>query len=503
MFKRLFIFFTLLTWLSGLESTFALSPDTAAEGRFILAQNFETEEEDGLDQEDSSGGDDDLFGEDEEEEDEDEEERDDEFQNRITFSSEYFLFGGNSYSNNADLANGNNIDTESILENIYQFKGKLQTSEYSYYYLRLSAHLRQKNNYQTDQYKEGYQVKIREGFYYHQDGQHRVQVGAKLLKHGKVDYKSPINVLGMSDSDAIDILNLSESQSPTFVLMYDWLGKGKSTSFLLAPFKQKTEGTEFTILKEETEDDEAGRKPDNSSVLRPHAGVRYQTNIGSLGTRWSAFHWFDRDNKISWKEQRNAESLESVDTDQDYQEEDSSVTFLTGELDWTLGSYVWKADLGYFFQKNFYHYEKTTDETNAYTVQHRHLAVATSLERKFDNLFLMPTYTYYKIWGVEAGDHIMTYENETTPQAVKHDVEKHQLSIIAGFEFSDDLNGSISLATTAPFKTDEVNISITWNPDGGAHKFSLNAYSARSEKVKMTNERIEKHVAFLTYAYKI
>lgn len=501
MFKKYFILPVLICF-GMIQISFGASLDSIEGGAFLLAQNFEADDNELLDEEDSSDSDD-LFSEDEEDDEDEDAENEDEFENQITFSDEYFLFAGRAYSDNADLTSGNSVDSESILENIYQFTGKLQTSEYSYYYLRMTANLRLTMNYETDQYKEEYKVKIREGYYYQQEGVHRFQVGAKILNHGKVDYKSPINVLSMGDQDAIDILNLNEDRTPTLVLMYDWLGKGQSTSFLLAPFKQKTEGTEFTILKEETENDEAGEDPDDSTVLRAHAGLKYQVDLGNLSTRWSVFRWFDRDNKISWKEQRSTTSVEDVDTDQDYKEDDTTITFLTGELDWTLGSYVWKTDVGYFFKKNFVHYERTDAETDAYTVQLRHLAVATSLERKFDKLFLMPTYTYYKIWDVDENEHIMMYENEETPKTEAHDLYKHQVALIAGYEFSDNMNASLSYATTTPFDMNEANFSLTWNPDGGSHEISLKMFVSESEKIKMTDKKIKKQLTFLNYSYKM
>lgn len=528
MFKRLIIIPLFLLFGFFQNSYAAPTPSFEINGiPFLIAQNMNEDgedsapgEDDALSDEDEGGGDDvlddsseddDMLADDDEEEDEDEENEDsddedeDRWVNRITFSSEYSLFAGKSYSDKADLANGNSVDSEAILENMYQFTGKLQTSEYSYYFLRLAASLRMTNNSENEQYKEGYQVKIKEGYYYEQDGKHRYKIGAQILKNGKVDYKSPIDVLSMSDQDAIDLLNLDDGKSPTFALVYDWLGKGYTASFLLAPLKMKTEGTEFTILKEEMEDDEADEDPENTTVLRGHFGARYQTDFGNLSTRFGFFRWFDRDNNISWKEQQvtATSSASSVDTDQDYQEEDTTISFLTGEFDWTLGNYVWKTDIGYFFRKNFYHYNKTSSETKEYTVQLKHLAVATSLERKFEKLFLMPTYTYYKIWDVSKNRHIIMFENEETPKDKKHDLYKHQVALIAGYEFTDNMSCSLTYATTTPFNMSELNFSLTWNPDGGPHEIAVKGYFSESEKIKMTDERIQKQVAFLSYNYKM
>jgi hypothetical protein len=449
---------------------------------------------------------------------------------RTTFSNHYRLIAGYSETEKGGVGKEEegNRERKNQLANAYQLSVRIQTSPLHFYQFRTLSRFSQKYDQENQQYTDDFEFEIREGYYRGISGNHRYTIGAQLLRLGKVDYDSPIDILSPSSSAASDIMDLDESKLPVIGLKYDWLGEIHTFSIYIAPFKQKTGGTEYTIFQEEEEEKETGQIPPDRSVTRPHFGVQYQTSFEQVDLRMGLFHWFDPDNNISWQETADAvaddpdtETTEETDEetteetttdagdqadssslDQTYTEKDTSISFAAVELDVTLGSFVLKSDIALFEKKNFYHYYKKPDSSsNFYTVDVPHFAFAVSLEKKFETIFVMPVYSYRLLMDVPENTHIFTFENEVAPLEEKRNIHRHQLSLILLNEFSETLNTVITIAQTTPFEQQSITNLWAWTPGGGDHKFSLKLFYSQTEKLKMTGKAIKNSKAFVEYNY--
>ncbi len=491
------------------------------------------EEDDPLDEEGdplSDASDPEIADSDDESETEEESEAAESFPIRTTINNRYRLITGYSETEKGGIGKEEEGNRELInhLANSYLLSARIQTSPLHFFQFRTLSRFFQKYNRDSYQYTDDFELEIREGYYRGISGNHRYTIGAQILQLGKVDYDSPLDILSPKSSAATEILDLDESKLPVIGVKYDWLGEVHSFSVYLAPFKQKTAGTEYTIFQEEEEEKETGKIPPDRSVTRPHFGMQYQVSFDQVDLRIGLFHWFDPDNDISWQETAEAvaddpdtESTEETDEeteeenstdaesqstssslDQTYSEKDTSISFAAFELDVTLGSSVLKSDIALFEQKNFYHYYKKPDSSSDfYTVAVPHFAFALSLEKKFESIFVMPVYSYRLLIDVPENTHIFMFENETAPLEEVRDIHRHQLSLIFVSEFSENLSTIVTFAQTTPFEQRSITNLWAWTPGGGNHKFSLKLFHSQTEKLKMTGKAILNSKAFLEYGY--
>ncbi|MBF0239863.1 MAG: hypothetical protein HQM12_19355 [SAR324 cluster bacterium] len=439
---------------------------------------------------------------------------------KITNKHYYRVTGGYTKQRNGGISQDEETAPERkfYLNQIYQFTNKIELTPFRYIYLRSMAYFQLLYNAAKGQYSEDLWLNIREGYFYQQQGKHRVTLGAQILRLGKVDYNSSVDILNMSNSKAIEELDLDESKVPVLGGKYDWLGDTVVLTLYVAPFKQKTDGTEFSISQKEQEDEKQDKDVDDRIVLRNHFGVQMQTYLGDSDFRISLFRWFDRDNAISWKDSpQSGTSTQEEDSvtdseeqptsndsnsNQRYTERDTTITFGVMELDTNVGNFVWKTDLGLFGDKNFYHFEKIKGKQTLFEArQFRHLSLETSMERKYESLFLMPTYHYWLIPDIPTGTHLLNFENEEEPLEKIHSVYKHQLALIASYEFNDDLRLTLTGSVTTPFEHTEVYGILNWNPDRGPHELTFKHLDSQSEVLRMTDQAITLKKTFMEYKY--
>ena len=469
-------------------------PSEEAEDDELLGEESEDpegsgdEDEDLLGEEDSDDLDEDL---DSEEEDEDDEEAESSF----LIQQQYSVFGGSSAEERGGLVQSSSDDSSyrDYLVNAYQFSATLETSPYDSFYFRLLARVILQNDRIKKKRNEDYEFLMREAYFSSQEGNRRYRIGALQFKHGKVDVDSPTDILNMGNPKSLEYLSLGESKLPVIGVRYDWLGES-NLSLFAAPFRQKTEGTEYTIKRREL--DESGTDNNTTEpVFRPHLGATYGFGVGAGKMTLGAFRWFDKDNNIEW----SSSALAS----QSYKEKDTTINFATLDVDWPFGNYVLKADAGWFPKKNFYsYYKRSSDNASIFsTVSVPHTAVAVSLERKFDDFFLMPVFSHRSLSKVPSGTHLIGFENKETTPSVERDLQKNQLGLVFILDASETWSTTLSLLQSAPFKQTTATNVWTFKPGGENHEYQLKFFHTASEKLLMTGKQIKSSKAFLQYKY--
>jgi hypothetical protein len=440
--------------------------------------------DDGPEVEESEGWDEDL----------DSDEEDDESETSFFMQQQYRAFGGSSSEERGGLvqSSGDDSSYKDYLVNAYQFSATLETSPYDSFYFRLLARVILQNDRIKKKRNEDYEFLMREAYFSSQEGNRRYRIGALQFKHGKVDVDSPIDILNMGNPKSLEYLSLGEGKLPVIGVRYDWLG-ASNVSVFAAPFRQKTDGTEYTIKRKEL--DESADNTTTESVFRPHLGATYGFGVGAGKMTLGAFRWFDKDNNIKW----SSSSLLS----KSYQEKDTTINFTTLDVDWPFGNYVLKADAGWFPKKNVYsYYKRTSDNASIFnTVSVPHTAVALSLERKFDNFFLMPVFAHRSLAKVPGGTHIIGFENKETTASEARDLQKSQFGLVFILDTSETWNTTLSLLQSAPFKQTTATNVWTFKPGGENHEFQLKFFHTASEKLLMTGKPIKSDKAFLQYQY--
>jgi len=457
----------------------------------------------GSEDEDLLGGDDDPeaddaedMDEDVDEDDEDSEDSEESSGNTFFMQQAYSVFGGSSTEERGGLVQSSSDDSskKDYLVNSYEFSATLETSPYSSFYFRLLARVILQNDKIKKKRNEDYEFLMREAYYSSQEGSSRYRIGALQFKHGKVDMDSPIDILNMGNPKSLEYLSLGEGKLPVMGVKYDWLGKS-NFSVYVAPFRQKTDGTEYTIKRREL--DESADNNTSESVFRPHLGATYGFGVGDGKITLGAFRWFDKDNNIEW--------TSSALLSSSYKEKDTTINFATLDLDIPLGDYVLKADAGWFAKKNFYsYYKRASDDASIFsTVSVPHTAVAVSLERKFENFFLMPVLSHRTLSKVPSGTHIIGFENKAAKADMERDLKKSQAGLVLVLDTSETWNTTLSVAQTAPFKQATATNVWTFKPGGGNHELQLKFFHSASEKLLMTDKQIKSDKAFLSYCYRM
>jgi hypothetical protein len=466
----------------------------------LLGDESEDPEGSGDEDEDLLGGDDDPEDEDSAGLDEDldsDEEEDEELETSFFMQQQYRAFGGSSSEERGGLVQSSSDDSshKDYLVNAYQFSATLETSPYDFFYFRLLARVILQNDRIKKKRNEDYEFLMREAYFSSQEGNRRYRIGALQFKHGKVDVDSPIDILNMGNPKSLEYLSLEEGKLPVIGVRYDWLG-ASNFSLFAAPFRQKTDGTEYTIQRREL--DESGTDNNTTeSVFRPHLGATYGFGVGDGKMTIGAFRWFDKDNNIEW--------TSSALLSSSYKEKDTTINFATLDMDVPLGNYVLKADAGWFSKKNFYsYYKRTSDNASIFsTVQVPHTAVALSLERKFDNFFLMPVFSHRSLAKVPSATHIIGFENKETAASEERDLQKSQFGLVFILDTSETWNTTVSLLQSAPFKQTTATNIWTFKPGGEDHEFQLKLFHTASEKLLMTGKQIKSAKAFLQYQYNL
>jgi hypothetical protein len=475
-------------------------------------EDLDGEEEDldgegeGLDEEEEGLDEDDMLSSDESDDDGEATE----FETQVKVKQKYKLMTGRSTDKRGfSLGSGtSDRSDEAHFINKHEIALRVRTSPTSSYYFRLESKFDQKNDYIEEKYEDVYGLNVREGYYNYQSDAHSVRLGNQILKLGKVDLDSPLDVLNKSNSDATNNLDTEESKLPAPIIRYKFQGENNAFTFLASPFYQETDGQEYSRKTDESTNSENGEDPESFSYVKNYFGLQYQFSGNSIDFKLGAFRWYDKDAEMSWEDKKvNAYPGDETRT-QEYREKETHMKFVEAELEVTFSDLVWKTDMGYFQKKNFYDFFKDGDEkTEIKTVQLDYLGLATSFEARFDEflgmqtLYFMTIFSYRSLKDAPENTHILGYENEAEPKTEIRDISKQQLSLFMLFEFTNNFNTTLMVSQTAPYQQSVISNNWMWKPSAGNSTFELKFYQLASPTQKMIEKEIISSKYYFHYTY--
>lgn len=175
--------------------------------------------------------------------------------------------------------------------------------------------------------------------------------------------------------------------------------------------------------------------------------------------------------------------------------EDTPIQFITLDFDSTIGRYIVKGDLGLFAQKNIYHLAKTrspdstADIIELETLGVKQLAFALSIERQYAHWFIMPTYSYHRLFAVPSGTHIHQYENLPQAASNERDLERHQIGSYFLWADHDRLSIGTLVFTSFPFRRTGLVVKLRWRPHGSDSEWTLWGSRVETDINAMTGQR--------------
>ena len=390
----------------------------------------------------------------------------------------------------------------------YEQKIRVQTSPKFYNYARLTVNFNQHYERNKEQFLDSY-FTIREIYSNYQDGSHQLRWGTQIFELGKLDFDSPIDVLHLQEITALLSLDLENSKEALPSLRYQWLGEDQALTLILLPLRPTTLGMRFTELRESLEAQEDGEQEDGSS-LRDYFGLQYQWFAPSYDLRFSYFHWFDQDSSITFDYEPSQESLVENSFDErrsafeklaaNYTERESQLDFLTLEGDVSWEGLVWKFDLGYFLQKNLYSYE-IDENRNLYfrTVRSPYHTLATSLEARVEQIFLLGAYSLRHFTNVPGGTHAVRYENQGILQPHQRQLTRHQVSGITVVPWSDEIQLRFVAYRTFPFEQTGLLHMTVWDEPTNDTQWSLKFLRYITPVQKMLSSEVTATQVFISY----
>ncbi len=357
---------------------------------------------------------------------------------------------------------------ETKISNVYGSDSKIHLTDNFFSYIRFDYSFIQEYDHYIGEYRDTPDVDLYEAFLdYHHDNV-RLQIGGLIMKLGTIDFDSPIDVLNLKNMDKVNHLDDTDNKYVMPTVKYNKTSENNDWTFYWAPFQRVSE---------------------EKQSLRANMGIYYKIFSHSMDIGFSFFNWFDTDNHISLEVDQNADASEDTLIPI---LSDTTIQFMTVDLDITMVNSVLKVDFGYFFKKNFYHIalleseDSTTDVIEFKTLELTHAAFAVSWERKFDRLFVMPVYSYRRVFSVPTDTHIYQYENLSQSSSKKRDLERHQISTYLLYDWKDNLTFSFLTFFSFPFQRFGIMGKMIWKPLGDKSEWTLLLSHVETEENKMT-----------------
>lgn len=377
----------------------------------------------------------------------------------------------------------------------YQQTIRIEDSATKFNFVKFSINFTQSYEAESQQFLDN-QVLFNEIYHELRGGNHRVRWGNQVLRLGKVDFGSPIDVLHVQDLFSLMTFDLRGNKKSLTAVRYQWVSASRTFTFYSAPVGQRTFGMKFTRFREDAEKRDRGEDPEGELLLRDYAGVQHQWRGRSFDLRLGLFHWFDRNPSISWRFTRPppgefAESFRGLfDT---FREEETQTNFATLELDAQIGGLGWKLDMGYFDQKNFYDYRvEENGSVNFDTVSVPFFGLASSWELQFQSFFVLFAYSYEFLNAVPANTHVLFFENESAPLGEERDLEKQGVTTVFLWRWGARQKATFILGHSAPFETSHAVAAWSWeSPQKDSGEWSVRLLRFETAEQKFTGKPIE------------
>lgn len=360
-------------------------------------------------------------------------------------------------------------DTRLLFSAGYVGQSKIHISDNLFSYFHFDYAFEQVLDTDNDTYKNYPAANLYQAYLQYHTSDLYVQMGGLVMPLGVIDIDSPIDILNLSDLDKTAHLDRENNKIIMVAVKMGLLEDDSSWELYWSPFQRVSE---------------------EDQSVRATSGVRYQISTDSFDMGFMLFRWFDPDSAL----QIEIDGTRSSDT---YLQpiitnlEDTPMTFAAMDLDLTAGNWVIKAETGYFAEKNFYHFDpvrlkRAGANTILETVSARHFVFACSVEKKYENLFLMPVYSYRRVIDAPAETIVYQYENVSRPASETRDLDRHQINGYLEWAVTDRLKVSLLGFTSAPFRITGFSNEWTWGEVDDGGQFRLLVSRVQLEKNKLT-----------------
>jgi len=388
------------------------------------------------------------------------------------------------------------------LINRYQLDMKISQSWKQFYKLRVQATASQSRDYlNAGHYHDDFSLDIREAWFRKQFNNQRLSLGGQIFKLGQVDFFSPVDVLNQQNSQSKRFFEFEDIKTPIMALKYEWLKDDRTWSVYVSPFNPSTIGTVFTQARDYTLASHAGEEYEDGSPFKLNLGGQYQFAWRLANIRLGLFHWFDNNNLMNFT---HDPSFSDINAGQhilhNYQESVSSTNFATVEMDVSLGSFILKADMAFFEQKNVYDFQlNETDIKQLTTLSVPYTAMALSIERMIGDLLLMPVIKFSQLRDVPENTHVMWYENTAADDLLgSRHLSSYQVALIARYRLNAEWSTDLMM-----FKTDvyaQKGVVNVWHWSlSPQRKLELKLGHFSTDTVKMTTKKMNSSFVFMGY----
>ncbi len=304
------------------------------------------------------------------------------------------------------------------LFNLYSADSKIQVSETLSSYLRFDYYFVQNWEVLGRSYQDQPAVDLWEAYLdWNGEGQ-QVRIGGQQLRLGRVDFESPIDVLNLYDSDKYAHLDYQDNRYLMPALVYEKdLGKNRLKLYW-APFQRLSE---------------------KARSLRASSGVVYQNRASTWEWDLGLFSWLDVDNEVRLEPQLNKQGEETTWT---LALEDAPLSFVFFSTEGPIGSWLFKGDFGFFYNKHVYHFyappgKEISDLAEVKTLSLKQTAFAMSIEKKSGDWFYLGQISSIALAKAPAGTRIFQFENTPNKVAQERNLIRHQGAVGLAYEIFD------------------------------------------------------------------
>lgn len=137
--------------------------------------------------------------------------------------------------------NGQDKIQETYFANRYGSDSKIQLSPQFYSYIRFNYSFIQIYDHRVQEYRNTPDVDLYEAYLDYQRDNHRVQLGGLILRLGRIDFDSPIDILHLRDPDKVNHLDDQDAKYIMPAVKYVIQHPASSWTYFWGPFQRVSE----------------------------------------------------------------------------------------------------------------------------------------------------------------------------------------------------------------------------------------------------------------------
>ncbi len=353
---------------------------------------------------------------------------------KASYRSKYILRATSSFDKwglplNAGLAEE---EKAHAIYHIYQADSKIQISQNLSSYLRFDYYFLQMLDTISGEYQDTPGVNLWEAYLDWQGERSRIRLGGQQLSLGKIDFRSPINILNLSNPDKLNHLDSVDNRYVMPIASYHKSFGSHKLHLYWAPFQRVSE---------------------EAQSLRGNIGLRFQVSNPNLTYDLGLFKWFDDQNQMSLESVFDPELEENKLT---LKMEDSPIKFAFFDFDYSLNKFLLKGDFGYFLDKTHYHLyapEGDVEKAELENLKLKEFAFALSLERKTGKLFWLAQFSSTNLYKVPKETLVLNFENLSQPATEERDLSQKEVALALAYDITINQEIRALVFTSTPFES--------------------------------------------------